>query len=221
MNRRNRTTERPVRYAAAVTILALLSGLACSGRGVPPETGPEAQPTADSRLRPGDIVRVEIWGEPDLSGEFMVNRDGIVVFPLLGERRITGVSLEALQEQLVLDYQEFLESPLVSMTALRRISILGEVGRPGLYTVDPTMSLTETLALAGGVASSGNMNDIRVVRDGRVLRLSLDATLAVSSTPIRSGDQIVVGQRSWLSRNVGLVLSVVGLTSGIIITIAR
>ncbi len=110
----------------------------------------------------GDAIKVEIWQEPALSGEYTVNAEGIAVFPLLGERRVTGISAAVLRRQLVADYNEYLENPSVNVTVLRRISILGPVQTPGLYAVDATLTLTDALALAGGISPDGNRKDIRL-----------------------------------------------------------
>ncbi len=110
-------------------------------------TPPNSPPRAVVGLRPGDAIKVEIWQEPDLSGEYMVNGEGIALFPLLGERRVTGISAAVLEQQLVADYKEYLENPFVNVTVLRRISILGAVQTPGLYAVDATLTLTDALAL--------------------------------------------------------------------------
>ncbi|MFQ5889662.1 MAG: polysaccharide biosynthesis/export family protein [Gemmatimonadota bacterium] len=170
-------------------------------------------------LRPGDAVRVEIWREPDLSGQFAVNLNGVVVFPLLGERKVTGTSADSLERQLVKEYGAYLENPSVNVTVLRRIAILGEVRKPGLYPVDATVSLTDVLALAGGVSPSGNKDDIRLIRDGRVIRRSLDGTTVIASTPIQSGDHIEVGLRSWLSRNSWLVTTTMAAATSVLIAV--
>lgn len=222
------TSRSLVSLVAAVLVFAA----ACGG-SAPPETSPAASGHASAfpastgsnsspaaaGLRPGDAVKIEIWREPDLSGEFQVTQRGVVVFPLLGEREVAGVSAEELEGRLVAEYREYLENPSVSVTVLRRVSILGEVREPGLYPVDPTMTLTEVLALAGGVAPAGNKNDIRLIRDGQVLRQSVDAATTLDATPIRSGDQVVVGQRSWFSRNLPIVTAGIGAVTSVMVAL--
>lgn len=156
---------------------------------------------AVSGLRPGDVIRVEVWREPDLSGEFEVNEDGVVVFPLLGRYDVTGVPSESLQRRLVRDYAEYLDNPSVDVTPLRRISILGQVRQPGLYPVDATVSLADALAMAGGPTPNADREDVRLLRDGEVIRKNLDVELALESSAVQSGDRIWVGETSWFSRN--------------------
>jgi polysaccharide export outer membrane protein len=187
-------------FSAAV----IVSLSACSGN--PASTTPVAAVQTAPALHPGDAIRVQVWREPDLSGTFEVDDRGIVVLPLLGERTVTGLSPDDLRDALLEDYAEYLQNPSVQVTLLRRINILGEVRSQGLYPVDATISLADALALAGGITPNGNPDDIRLIRGDQVIRQNLDRATLVGSAEIRSGDQIVVGQRSWASRNSTAIL---------------
>lgn len=182
--------------------------------GVP---GDSLARTGQLALRPGDLVRITIWREEDLSGEFPVGSDGTVVLPLLGERRVTDVSLTRLRESLLQDYRQQLRNPAIEITALRRINVLGEVNKPGLYEVDPTITLAGAIALAEGATSSGDLERIRVVRDGEVIRQRVGPGSTLQAIDIRSGDQIFVGQRSWFNRNSTFVVSLLLSVTGILI----
>ncbi len=81
------------------------------------------------------------------------------------------------------------------------------------------MSLSDALAMAGGVTPNGNRNDIELIRDGTVIRQSVDRAAVVGSLDIRSGDQILVGQRSWVSRNIGLVGTLIGAATSLTIAL--
>ncbi|MEN8144188.1 MAG: polysaccharide biosynthesis/export family protein [Gemmatimonadota bacterium] len=168
-----------------------------------------AEALSSSSLQPGDAVRLEVFREPEISREYQVDERGVVVFPLIGERDVTGFAPDSLRTTLVEAYSKYLREPSISVTLLRRINILGEVRSPGLYPVDATMSLADALALAGGVSPAGNSKDIRLIRSGQTLRQDLNQTTLVGSSRIRSGDQIVVGQRSWISRNPGALVSII------------
>ena len=199
-------------------VLATIASFGCSMGPPPASMAPAPEPTSLG-LRAGDAVQVEIWGELDLSGEFTVNRNGVVVFPLLGERNVLGIPGDDLERQLVVDYAEYLENPSVNITVLRRIAILGEVRMPGLYPVDTTHTLTEMLALAGGLSPTANKHDIQLIRDGVVIRRSLDMFSLVDATTIQAGDQIKVGERSWFQRNVALVTTGIATATAIIIAL--
>jgi len=208
-----RMARRGARGAAVQALV--LTVLACGGPGPAPPPPPPS--TSSVGLRPGDAVRVAIWREPDLAGEYMVAPNGKVVFPLLGERDLVGLTADEVREHLTADYREYLNNPSVEVTVLRRIAILGEVRTPGLYKVDPTVTLTEALALAGGVSPTGNKDDVRLIREGAVLVQSMDENQVLGATAIESGDQIVVGQQSWVRRNATFITAGVGAVTSIVV----
>jgi polysaccharide export outer membrane protein len=158
-------------------------------------------------LRPGDLLRVAIWREGDLSGDFQVDEQGRVTLPLLGVRTVTNVPMAALRDSLMREYLKQLRNPSITITPLRRVNILGEVQHPGLYPVDPTVSLAGAVALAGGAGPEGDLTRISVLREGSppMQRLSVGASL--DQLDVRSGDQIVVGRRSWGARNSGTLVA--------------
>lgn len=204
-----------------LAVASVAAAAACAGN--PPPARPPAS-LADSPpvvgLLPGDAIRVSIWREADLSGEFTVGTEGVVVLPLLGERRVSGVEPGELERRLRDEYGEFLENPSIEVTALRRIAILGEVELPGLYPVDATVTLADALALAGGVTPEGDPGDVRLVRDGQVTRLDIDRGMLAEPLVLHSGDRILVGRRSWLDRNrplFGLGVGAVGAAIAAII----
>ena len=85
--------------------------------------------------------------------------------------------------------------------------------------VDPTVTLTEALALAGGVSPTGNRDDIRLVRGDQVLVQSMDGEQVLGATPIQSGDQIVVGQQSWARRNATFITAGLAATTSIVVAL--
>lgn len=190
----------------AVALAVVLSG--CSGNPGPRASGgPDgtARSAVDADtivgLRPGDAVRLRVYRDTSLTGEFQVNENGDVVLPLLGRRQVAGLTPDSLRSRLLGEYSEYLKDPAMDVTVLRRISILGSVRQPGLYPVDPTVTLSEALATAGGLTPDGDRGDIRLVRSGEVVRENLDRTALLGSTPIRSGDRIFVDQKPWFQRN--------------------
>lgn len=184
-----------------VAVSLILAGCSTSN----PEVRTEPPPTTPFP-QPGDAIYVQIWREPDLSGTFDINSRGVAVLPLLGERTVTGMEPDSLRDALVSDYRHYLQNPSIDVRLLRRVNILGMVRSPGLYPVDATISLADALAVAGGIAPTGNPKDIRLIREGEIVRRDLDQTTGIAALEVRSGDQIVVGQKSWFSRNTGALL---------------
>lgn len=180
-----------------------------------------AQSAADQVvLHPGDLLRVSIWREGDLSGDFQVDESGSVTLPMLGVRRVADVPMSQLREGLMREYLQQLRNPSITIVPLRRVNILGEVSRPGLYPVDPTVTLLGALALAGGANPEGDLERITLTRAGTNVRQRLSMSESLDQLDVRSGDQIVVQRRSWGSRNSATVIaSVVSLVTAITTTV--
>lgn len=185
----------------------------------PPAPAVNLPASSTITLRPGDILRITIWREPDLSGEFLIDEQGIATLPLLGERQVTGIPLRQLRQQLIDAYRGELRNPSITVVPLRRVNILGEVNRPGLYGLDPTVTLAGAVATAGGAAPTGDIRRIRIIRDGQVLLRRADAGVTLSSVDIRSGDEIIVDRRGWVERNTSLVVTAILSVTSIAITL--
>lgn len=171
-------------------------------------------------LQPGDIVKIEIWREDELSGEFLIDENGVVTLPLLGEKQVTGIPMSQLRDVLAEEYRKQLRNPSIQITPLRTVLVMGEVNKPGPYEVDPTATLIGVVALAEGATGAGNLKRIRIVRDGRAISERVNAAATLDNLEVRSGDQIVVGTRSWFARNTTFIVSVLLAIPSLIYTIS-
>jgi polysaccharide export outer membrane protein len=158
-------------------------------------------------LARGDVIRILIWREPDLSGDFIVDEHGVVTLPMLGTRSVLNTPISSLRDSLIADYAVQLRNPSVTITPLRRIYVLGEVNKPGIYTVDPTISLLGAVGLAGGATELGDIKHLRVVRGGVVVTDKVASKSSLSEGDVRSEDQVFVERRGWLDRNSTFVAS--------------
>ncbi len=184
--------------------------LACAGvASGQSSSGPDPAGAVSASIRPGDVVRVRIWREPDWSGEFTVDETGTVVLPKLGPVTVTGDSVGALRAKLMRAYEGFLSHSAVEVTVLRRLLVLGAVRNPGLYAVDQTMTVEDGLALAGGATPIGSPNHVELLRHGQKLPVRLTLRTQLTDSSIRSGDQLYVPERSWISRNPGVFVGIV------------
>ena len=201
------------RNLALIGLLSLVPSVARAQRAnASPQPGGYA-------LAPGDVIRIAIWREPDLSGEFLVDEHGVVILPLLGKRSVLNVPVAALHDSLIADYAVQLRNPSVTITPLRRIYMLGEVTKPGLYAVDPTISLAGAVALAGGATPIGDLDRLRVVRNGQVVLSHVAVGSSLSAVDIRSEDQVFVDRRGWLDRNSAFAASAVVSAATLLISI--
>jgi polysaccharide export outer membrane protein len=193
---------------------------ACSSAHTPPQTVPQGEHAATELLHPGDIVRLKIWREPDLSGDFPIDELGTVVLPKLGPMKVTDVPPESLKTRLTRDYAKYLTDPSINVILLRRIRIDGAVKTPGLYPVDATMTVSDALALAGGITTDGSKK-VELFRGGNKVSGSLTQQTPLSKTQLQSGDQLFVPYQSWLARNGYLAGGLLSAAVTIVALLAR
>ncbi|HUE95791.1 MAG TPA: polysaccharide biosynthesis/export family protein [Longimicrobiaceae bacterium] len=181
-------------------VLAMMSlWMAVPGRAL-------AQSQDGTHLRPGDAVRLSVRDEPTLAGDYPIVQSGMVLLPVIGfvsaaERDFTDVGREVEER-----YGRILVRPEILLVPLLRIAVLGEVRSPGLFAVDPTQSLPDVIALAGGLTPSGDAERIAIVRDGAELRVRIATGEAEPVGGFRSGDQITVGRQGWARENLAAVV---------------
>lgn len=211
---------RNLLYALCFGAAASFVPVGSAAQDAPPTSEAEAV-VAQTTLRPGDLIRVQVYREESLNGEFLVDELGYVVLPLVGEFQVSGVPVRELRNRMIEAYQEHLRNPSIIITPLRRVSVLGDVQRPGLYTVDPTVTLVGAVALAGGATATGDLRRIRILRDGEVLRQRVEAGSTLAVADVRSGDQIYVDRRSWFERNSTFIVSTTLSLTSIVIALLR
>ena len=174
----------------------------------------------DLSLVPGDFLRVLVWREEDLSGEFQVDQDGKIVLPLLGEVSVGERGWDEVRDWLLQEYGKELRNPSIELTPFRSVYVLGEVNLPGRYNVHPTNdNLAGAVSLAGGVTPDGDIRNMRIVRDGGVILDGIAVEQGLAQLGIRSGDQLFVGRRSWLDRNSTFIVSAILSVSSIVVAI--
>ncbi|CAN5897828.1 hypothetical protein BH20GEM1_BH20GEM1_10270 [soil metagenome] len=201
---------------SAVLLATIMAPGLLRAQGDPEDTQPPP-----AKLVPGDVIRLNIWREPDLTGEFLVQEDGTVVLPKVGPIHVTEHTPSELKDRLVEEYSKTLRNPSIEVVVLRRILISGEVGTEGVYPVDPTMSLVEALALAGGPSPSAKKDRVMLIRDGREIEIDLDDPLEVRDVALQSGDQLLVPSASTLIRNWKLLVGMVSSTISLAILLTR
>ncbi|HEX6065138.1 MAG TPA: polysaccharide biosynthesis/export family protein [Longimicrobiales bacterium] len=196
--------------------ILLLAGAA--GTAALPAHGqqPAVKATGQDYVQPGDVVKLWIWREEELSGEFLVPETGMVVFPKIGPQQVTAMPMTELRDTLLVEFRKYLRNPSIEISFLRRVNILGAVRKPGVYPLDPTMTVAMAIAMAEGSTPEGRVDRVELLRDGQRLVANINQRTRIAELPIQSGDQLYVPERSWVSRNTALVATVVSGVFGLV-----
>ena len=148
------------------------------------ETAAEAKPGANLaksssgpasyRIGPEDVLEIGVWSRPELSRTVPVRPDGRISLPLLNDVQTSGLTPMELREILLARLAEYVTAPEVSVivTEVRsfRVSVLGEVSRPGRFELKSQLRLADALALAGGLTQYASRSGLVVLRtNGRGL----------------------------------------------------
>ncbi|MCS7223765.1 MAG: SLBB domain-containing protein [Armatimonadetes bacterium] len=180
------------------------------------------------RLQPGDILTVTVLGEPDLTGELLVDPDGFIRLPLVGSLLVAGFTLDDVQSKLSSELSKYLRQPRVSVALKqmgplsRRVYVLGEVKTPGAFLLplggQPT--LLDAIGLAGGLTDRADTSRIRLIRsNGQSQTLDLRATLS----PVGVGPGLVgigPGDLIWVPKAFITVTAIGAVAKGGLIQIS-
>ena len=158
------------------------------------------------RLGPGDVVRITVYNNPDLTTEAQITQQGNITFPLIGEVQI-GSMEKSQAEQIIarrLGEGGFVVKPQVNVLVLgfksQQISVLGQVNRPGKYPIEQASTLADLLAIAGGISQTGGdiVTHISKGVDGATAKRDIDINEALKNGsmdknfPVANGDIIFV-----------------------------
>jgi len=208
-------TRTAAHAGAALIALALTGALPASAQQSAQQSAqPAAAPAAatpaanEYRLGSGDVVRISVYQNPDLTLETRVTEAGIVSFPLLGTIRLGGQSVTG-AEKLIADGLKsgnFVKQPQVTIVVMQvrgnQASVLGQVNRPGRYPIEVAdMRLTDLLAMAGGTSAGGaDSVVITGTRNGQPMRQEIDLP-AVFAAGGKDRDLFIInGDTIWVDR---------------------
>lgn len=154
-------------------------------------------------IGPGDVLNVQLWKEPTLSGTVKVRPDGFVTLSLVNEVQVVGLTTGQLRKTLEEKYKEFIANPFVTVRVEAIVSseifLIGQVNRPGPFPASGNDTIIQLLTRAGGLTIFADRADIRVVRrEGDKIKeyiVDYDAILKgdfKQDILIRPGDRIIV-----------------------------
>jgi protein involved in polysaccharide export with SLBB domain len=177
---------------------------------------------ASTVLKPGDMLRLRIWKEPDFSGDYLIDEHGMAVLPRLGLTSVADIPAAQLRDQLTEQYREYLNNPTIEVTPLRRISIVGAVRNPGVYRIEPGVTLGEVINVAGGPSTQSKRNVVELRRGAEQRTVDLEHHPELATLTLASNDQVYVPERSWLNQNATwFVSTLVGIGGTIVFLVTR
>jgi polysaccharide export outer membrane protein len=161
--------RNPWLVCAAALLLSALDVAAqqpARARNAPPAQAGDSAPRYE--VQPGDLLHVSVWKETDLDQDVLVRPDGGFSFPLAGDVRAAGKTVEELRTELTERLARFIPDLFVTV-AVREINgnkiyVIGQVNRPGEFVVNPRVDVMQALSLAGGTTTFANVNGIFVLR---------------------------------------------------------
>jgi polysaccharide export outer membrane protein len=170
---------------------------------------PESAGTAAPRLLqlgPGDSVAIQVYGQPDMNATVYISDDGAIPVPLVGAVQVGGLSPAEAARKVEAAFREgkYLVDPhvtiIVTQSRSQRISVLGEVGTPGRYSIESNETIFDVLAQAGGAKETAAdiVFLLRPDKSGQIERIPInlkgltDNQRAMPTQPLRGGDSIFV-----------------------------
>ena len=120
-------------------------------------------------IGPGDVLDISVWKEAALTKLVIVLPDGNISFPLIGEIRAQGLTLNQLKEKLETKIKRFVPQPNLSVAIHEvnslQIYVIGKVNKPGRYAMNATINVLQALAIAGGLNPFAKKNKIKIFRE--------------------------------------------------------
>ena len=189
-----------IRRRAWATIMAGAAAMlvgGCASAGAPPISTAEVAAGLESyHLGSGDRVRVTVFNEPSLTGEYNITPGGALAFPLIGVVNAGGRTIDAVQQDLTARLGEgYVADPRVSVEVLsyRPFYILGEVNHPGEYSYASGITVEQAIARAGGFTYRANEKTVFLRRQTGPGESAV--ALRSAQVAVLPGDTIRVGER--------------------------
>jgi protein involved in polysaccharide export with SLBB domain len=204
--------NRLVRGALAVLAITMASSKLAHPQALVPSNAP---------LRPGDRLLVKVWVDTVFADSARIDQSGNVILPRFGSISLVGVSADAVADSVRRAYNHLIRSTAIEVTPLRRITVVGEVKKPGTYYLETLATLRDAMAMAGGVTDIGSTGHIVVIRDSTRIAFDRWEGRNDPAMVVQSGDVLYVDREPWLKRNVFSIISGLGLLLSLIYTVRR
>lgn len=151
-------------------------------------------------LNPGDVIFVSVWREDTLKEEVHVLPDGSITFPLVGQIKVAGLDTTAVEKAIATKLEAFIPEPNVSVVVRdpkgNLVYAQGKVLKPGSVQLSGPTEVLQVLSMAGGLDKFADKDDIKVVRNGKVMPVDYNALISgrdmTTNYQLQAGDTLVV-----------------------------
>ncbi len=149
-----------------------------------------------------DLLEISVWGEQNLTRQVTVRNDGFISLPLAGDILAAGKTPPQLKKDIETILTKYIKDPRCAVIVIeprsKRYFVQGQVVRPGQYTLDQNLTLTQVIPIAGGFTQFADEDDIVILRDAgdKKERIEADFSRIIKGKdqdiPIKPGDTIIV-----------------------------
>ena len=190
--------DNGLRRLRAIALAVLVTGAATM-------TASAAQAQdASYTVKPGDILSISVWKEPELRGPVLVRPDGGFSFPLVGEIDARGKTVSQLQTLVLERLKKYISDPVVTVSIQEvkgnKIYVIGQVAKPGEFVVNPSVDVLQALSMAGGATAFASLGNVSILRrtGNQQTALKFDYSDVIKgrnlqqNIELQSGDVVVV-----------------------------
>lgn len=152
-------------------------------------------------LGPGDVLQISVWGYPELTNIITVRPDGMVSFPLINEIKAVGKTPEEIRQEINQQLCKILKDAQVSLTVINfrtiNVSVLGEVSKPGLYSLTERVDVLKAISAAGGLTDKAGLKNATIIREEQeIISVDLEKLLIQNDLTqnylLNSGDSLYI-----------------------------
>ena len=155
-------------------------------------------------LGPEDVLEISVWKDEALTKEAVVRPDGMVSFPLIGQIRAAGRTVEDLQREIQRKISRYVPDAPVTVMVLKigspKIYVVGKVNDPGVYIMGHYLRVMQALAMAGGTTTFADRDDIMIIREDKgrqiIMKFNYDRVASgrdlQKNITLKPGDTVVV-----------------------------
>ena len=162
-----------MRFTILLILIVVLAGLTSAGyaqQHTDSNVLAHAYGDSEFRLGPDDVIEVSVYQDKELNRTVPVRPDGKISLPLIGEMPASGKSVTELQKEIAQRLKQYVSDPTVTVVVKEvnspKVSVLGEVKKPGMYKIKDRSTVLDAVALAGGFTEYAKRTKVTLIRIG-------------------------------------------------------